>query len=111
MNKLDAHSVGTCKSTDLLQRLGRLGIDTGRFSADQTKPNDPMAAYVTLGAAIAYQLIHNVQAFRHVGQIQGASNAAAVAAPKLGGQVTVAPYNGFASAMEEIRFLRGMPNR
>jgi hypothetical protein len=62
-------------------------------------------------AAIAYQLTHSVQPFRHVGQIEGASGAAAVAAPRLSGQVTGVPYAGFASAMEEIRYLRSMPSR
>jgi hypothetical protein len=145
------------QSADLLQRVGRLGIYSGRLSVDQTKPNDPMAAYETLRAAIsegrlrfpddgetvddmlwlqvdfekrkvdhlpnrkkdtadclaaiAYQLTHSVQPFRHVGQIEGASGAAAVAAPRLSGQVTGVPYAGFASAMEEIRYLRSMPSR
>lgn len=41
------------QSADLLQRVGRLGIYSGRLSVDQTKPNDPMAAYETLRAAIS----------------------------------------------------------
>ena len=145
------------QSADLLQRVGRLGIHSGRLSVDQTAPNDPMAAYETLRAAIsegrfrfpddretvddmlwlqvdfekrkvdhmpnrkkdtadclaaiAYQLTHSVQAFRHVGQIDGASVAAAIAVPKLGGRVTGIPYPGFSSAMDEIRYLRRMPSR
>jgi hypothetical protein len=54
--------------------------------------------------AIANQLIHLVQLLRHVGQIEGASIAATVAAPKLGGQVTDISLTGFAPAMEEVRF-------
>lgn len=39
-------------SQDLLQRVQRLGVQSGRLSADMTTPTDPMAAYETLRAAI-----------------------------------------------------------
>lgn len=41
------------QSADLLQRVKRLGVKTGRLSADMTTPGDPMAAYETLRAAIS----------------------------------------------------------
>lgn len=41
------------QSADLLQRVKRLGVKTGRLSVDQTKPKDPMAAYECLRAAIS----------------------------------------------------------
>lgn len=41
------------QSADLLQRVKRLGVKSGRLSADMTTPGDPMAAYETLRAAIS----------------------------------------------------------
>lgn len=41
------------QSADLIQRIGRLGIRTGRLSVDQTSPGDPLAAYECLRAGIS----------------------------------------------------------
>lgn len=41
------------QSSDLLQRVKRLGVKTGRLSADMTKPKNPLGAYETLRAAIS----------------------------------------------------------
>jgi hypothetical protein len=143
-------------SADLLQRVSRLGIKTGRISADQTTPGDPAAACECLRiaiaegryrfpddpetvrdmlalqidreknkidhlpgqkkdvsdclAAIAYHLTHHVQAFAFMDRIEGASFAAAIARPQLGGEVTgiPPPHCGFGSHMELIRFQRGI---
>lgn len=41
------------QSADLRQRLARLGLNTGKISADQTSPQDPIAAYESLRLAVA----------------------------------------------------------
>ena len=41
------------QSADLIQRIGRLGIRTGRLSVDMTSPRDPMQAYETLRNAVS----------------------------------------------------------
>ena len=63
-------------------------------------------------AAIAYHLTHRVQPWEFVGSIEGASFAAAVASPTLGGQVTNVPGPRFNnSEMDLIRAARGIPTR
>jgi len=147
------------QSADLLQRVQRLGIRTGRLSVDQTSPNDPMQAYECLRAAIsegrfrfpndretvedmlwlqvnfekrrvdhlpnrkkdtvdclaaiAFHLTHRLNPWQFRDRIEGAGFAAALSAPKAPGIVTdvPSPYAGFHSAMDEIRYRRGMPNR
>lgn len=40
------------QSSDILQRVGRLGVRTGKISVDMTSPNDPCAAYEVLRLAV-----------------------------------------------------------
>ena len=154
--KIDWFSSDGYQSADLLQRVGRLGIRTGRLSVDQTFPGDPMAAYECLRAAIsegrfkfpddgetvedmlwlqvdfekrrvdhlpnrkkdtadclaaiAFHLTHRVNVWTMVDKIAGAGFAAALSAPKAPGIVTGVPFPAF-SAMDEIRYRRGMPAR
>jgi hypothetical protein len=141
------------QSADLIQRIGRLGIRTGRLSVDMTSPNDPMAAYESLRhaisegrfrfpndretvrdmlalqcdhqkqrvdhlpgqkkdvsdclAAIAYHLTHQVNPWQYVDKIENAGFAAAMAVPKLGGQVTNIPAP-IGTDMDLIRIQRGI---
>ena len=144
------------QSADLIQRIRRLGIRTGRLSVDRTTPDDPSAAYESLRIAISedrfrfpkdpetcrdmlalqmderrqkvdhlpgqkkdtadalagvcFHLSHQVQPWALVNKVKGAGFAAAINTPRLGGQVTSIRPPGL-SAMDEVRLLRGMPNR
>ena len=62
-------------------------------------------------AAIAFHLTHAVSPWTMVDKVEGAGYAAAIATPSIGGTVTGIPYAGFSSAMDEIRYRRGMPVR
>lgn len=62
-------------------------------------------------AAVCYHLTHNVNPWGFVDTIEGAGYAAAMASPKAPGIVTPVPYAGFHSALDEIRYRRGMPAR
>jgi len=145
------------QSADLIQRIRRLGIRTGRLSVDRTAPDDPCGAYESLRnaicedrfkfpkdpetcrdmlalqmdqrrqkvdhipgqkkdvsdalAGVCFHLTHQVYAWQMVDKVENAGFAAAIASPKLGGTVTGIPYCGFRSAMDEIRYRRGMPAR
>ena len=61
-------------------------------------------------AAVCYHLTHQVNPWQFVGKIEGAGFAAALSAPKAPGIVTGVPFPAF-SAMDEIRYRRGMPSR
>ena len=62
-------------------------------------------------AAIAYHLTHQVNIWAMVDKVENAEFAAASAAPQIGGRTSGIPYAGFPSAMDEIRYRRGIPAR
>ena len=64
-------------------------------------------------AAVCYHLTHIMNPWRFVDNIEGVEFVAALSAPQSPGIVTgiPSPYAGLRSAMDEIRYRRGMPAR